>query len=575
MPYDTLLDSLLNDSPSPALILPRPTPSPSHLPPLRAFYSDLRAIVNQTALLAPFNAIRTGDRITLMAPTSMEFAVAFLTILKCGGSVNPVNPLLAEDEMKGLIERGMSRAILVSRGVDGDKLAVIRKLSNQLSKPLYETWTVANPSPGQTAGTTSVTQRKPAGISFSSSFEVQTRLISSAGMQVDSTKDGVPASRDTEALYLFTSGTTGRAKGVPLTHANILHTLNNIRDCYNLSAFDCTYLVMPLFHVHGLIGVFLSTLYSGGTVVMPPKFNSSLFWQDILEFGYLDSTKVTWYSAVPSIHQTLLTKAKDTFSGNTGKVRFIRSGSSSLSPATSLALERTFGAPVIEAYAMTETGHQIASNFLPPGIRKTSSVGKGRGVEVLILDDEGKPAKTNSPGDVFVRGENVFKGYDHPLDKGIAKFLDDPEGGPAWYRTGDYGYMDENQFIFLLGRTSELIHHNQEKVSPLEVEAALLQIDGVSEAVAFPFPPREVDANGVEIHSADETLQAAIVLHPRSRRHVTESSLMEFAKAVLPASRVPQRIYITDVIPKTATGKLKRAMVSKYFYQTSPGASKL
>ncbi|KAI8850649.1 hypothetical protein BC829DRAFT_361358 [Chytridium lagenaria] len=544
MPFDTLIDLLLNDSPSPSLIIPRHAvnnadPQSTHLPPLRAFYSDIRALVEKSVTLQPFNLLQTNDRITLLAPTSSEFIISFLTILKAGGSVNPVNPLLGYEDLKALLSRSRSRFVVVSRNLPYSQLALIRSLALNLSIPLYEVWTIAHAQAPQPSKTPSKTQN------YSSSFEIETRKIS-----------GV-------ALYLFTSGATGRPKGVPLTHLNIMTTLKNIQDCYRLSASDSTYLVMPLFHVHGLIGVFLSTLASGGTVIVPPKFHSMMFWNDIVDYG------ATWYSAVPSIHQTLLTKSRETFSGNTGKIRFIRSGSASLPPSVLLSLERTFGAPVIEAYAMTETAHQIASNFLPPGIRKTSSVGKGRGVEILILDEFDQPCTTMKPGEVCVRGPNLFHGYDDDDDASKARFWG--KEGEKWFRTGDYGYLDENQFLFLLGRLTELIYHNEEKVSPLEIEAALLEIDGVTEAVAFPFPPRSTDDQGFEVHGTNETLHAAIVLHPRSRRHVTEASLMEIAKAVLPSSRVPERIYITEVIPKTDTGKLKRGMVSKFFWGEGKG----
>ncbi|KAJ3215614.1 hypothetical protein HDU67_000212 [Dinochytrium kinnereticum] len=563
LPYETLPSALLNDSPSPAIIIPRHVvnnadPKSTHLPPLRAFYSDLRTLVAQTSQMEPFKFVRKGDRVVILAMSSMEFVVAFLTVLERGGSVCPVNPMLGEEEMGALVGRVGARWLVVSRNLPGGQLAIIRRLAVKLHKTLYEIWTIAHSPPPQPATTTAPKSKNPStktivkAQTFSSRFEVETRVISS-GVDINGHGgDAGSLDRKSEALYLFTSGATGRPKGVPLTHGNIITTLSNIRECYDLSANDCTYLVMPLFHVHGLIGVFLSTLFSGGTVVAPPKFHSAMFWNDIVDYG------VTWYSAVPSIHQTLLTKAKETFSGNTGKIRFIRSGSSSLPPTVLLSLERTFGAPVIEAYAMTETSHQIASNFLPPGIRKTSSVGKGRGVEVLVLGDDDLPALTMKPGEVCVLGPSIFSGYDEG-DSGKARFWTD-EKGQRWFRTGDYGYLDENQFLFLLGRLSELIYHRSENVSPLEIEAALLEIDGVAEAVAFAFPPRQIDETGSEVHGSDESLHAAIVLHPRSRRHVTEASLMEFAKAVLPPSRVPQRIHITDVIPKTATGKLKRTM---------------
>lgn len=165
------------------------------------------------------------------------------------------------------------------------------------------------------------------------------------------------------ALFLHTSGTTSRPKGVPLTHLNLLTTLQNIVNTYELTEKDTSLIVMPLFHVHGLLGATLSTLYSGGTVVIPPRFSASTFWKDVLE------NNVTWYSAVPTIHQILLQRA-DGDKAPEGNFRFIRSCSSSLAPIVLERLEKRFGAPVLEAYGMTEAAHQMASNPLPPKKRK-------------------------------------------------------------------------------------------------------------------------------------------------------------------------------------------------------------
>lgn len=165
------------------------------------------------------------------------------------------------------------------------------------------------------------------------------------------------------ALFLHTSGTTSRPKGVPLTHLNLLTTLKNIVATYELSEKDTSLIVMPLFHVHGLLGATLSTLLSGGTVVIPSKFSASTFWKDVEE------NNVTWYSAVPTIHQILLQRA-DEDQAPQGKLRFIRSCSSSLAPIVLERLETRFGAPVLEAYGMTEASHQMASNPLPPKKRK-------------------------------------------------------------------------------------------------------------------------------------------------------------------------------------------------------------
>ena len=177
---------------------------------------------------------------------------------------------------------------------------------------------------------------------------------------------------DDPALFLHTSGTTSRPKGVPLTHANLMSSLANISNTYALTPDDTSLIVMPLFHVHGLLGATLSTLYSGGTVVVPPRFSASSFWAD------REASGATWYSAVPTIHQILLQRA-DADGAPRGSFRFIRSCSSALAPAVFSQLEDRFDAPVLEAYGMTEAAHQMSSNPLPPGRREPGDCRAGHG----------------------------------------------------------------------------------------------------------------------------------------------------------------------------------------------------
>ena len=205
---------------------------------------------------------------------------------------------------------------------------------------------------------------------------------------------------------MHTSGTTSRPKGVPLKHKNLLKSLDNIVNTYELSEKDTAMVVMPLFHVHGLIGVALSTLASGGEIIIPEKFSASSFWKIQKEYN------ATWYSAVPTIHQILLLRADD---DNAPKksFRLIRSCSAALAPSVLEELEQRFGAPVLEAYGMTEASHQMSSNPLPPSKRKAGSVGVPTGVDISIMSMEkiGEMLPIEGIGEVVIKGENVSDGY--------------------------------------------------------------------------------------------------------------------------------------------------------------------
>src|SRR5580700_3656280 len=178
---------------------------------------------------------------------------------------------------------------------------------------------------------------------------------------------------------------------VNLLYQCCLYCIENIVSTYKLTLEDRTMLVMPLFHVHGLLAGFLAPLLSGGSVIVPPKFSASEFWDDFI------THKANWYTAVPTIHQILLKNPPPT---TKPKIRFIRSCSSPLSPTTFQQLEETYNAPVLEAYAMTEAAHQMTSNPLPPGKRLPGSVGIGQGVEIKILDQEGKEKAVGVAGEI-------------------------------------------------------------------------------------------------------------------------------------------------------------------------------
>lgn len=243
----------------------------------------------------------------------------------------------------------------------------------------------------------------------------------------------------------------------------------NIQKTYDLTPADRTLLVMPLFHVHGLLAGLLAPLLSGGSIVVPPRFSAKEFWRNFL------THEANWYTAVPTIHQILL---KNELPSPMPSMRFIRSCSSPLSPTVLSQLEKSFGAPVLEAYAMTEAAHQMTSNPLPPATHKPGSVGIPQGVDVKIMDDEGEPLPQGKIGEVCIQGPNVTSGY---MGEGIAS----PFTKSGYFRTGDQGYLDEEGYLFLTGRIKELINKGGEKISPVEIDNLVTQHPSVAEAVSF------------------------------------------------------------------------------------------
>ena len=468
-------------------------------------YQDFRDEVEKIAGLLAGYGVNKGATVSIVLENSLDFMVDFLAVTRAGAIAAPLNPAYTVDEFKFFMEDADAKLVIVSAGAT----AAI-EAANSLSIPFLIS-------------------------SVNSDGKV---ALSHEDNNLSKSINPENPSPDDIALFLHTSGTTSRPKGVPLTHSNLMTSLNNIVKTYGLSENDTALVVMPLFHVHGLIGVALSSLNSAGTIVIPPRFSASNFWQSQA------LTKATWYSAVPTIHQILLIRADDD-NAPAKSFRFIRSCSASLAPSVFSDLESRFGAPVLEAYGMTEASHQMSSNLLPPGSRAPGTVGVGTGVEIAIMNEQGTLLDVGERGEVVIKGKNVTHGYHNNPEANAEAFTN------GWFRTGDQGILSGGNVLTLTGRLKELINRGGEKISPLEVDAALIKHPAIAEAVCF----------GVEDVKYGEIVQAAVVLSGES----SESELQAFCSEQLADFKVPDRIYIVQELPRTATGKIQRRHVAAKF----------
>ncbi|CBX92227.1 hypothetical protein LEMA_P049330.1 [Plenodomus lingam JN3] len=228
------------------------------------------------------------------------------------------------------------------------------------------------------------------------------------------------------------------------------------------------------------------------------------------------------------------------------EIRFIRSCSSPLSPKTFHELEKAFGAPVLEAYAMTEAAHQMTSNPLPPNKRKPGSVGIGQGVEVKILDDAGHEVAQGKEGEICIRGENVTKGYLNHPSANESSFTKE-----GFFRTGDQGKLDEDGYVIITGRIKELINKGGEKISPIELDNVIAQHPAVSEAVSF----------AIEDEMYGQDVGLAVVI--KEGHKLTADELKTWLADRVARFKLPKKIYFTDMMPKTATGKIQRRLVAE------------
>jgi acyl-CoA synthetase (AMP-forming)/AMP-acid ligase II len=297
---------------------------------------------------------------------------------------------------------------------------------------------------------------------------------------------------------------------------------------------------MPLFHIHGLIAALSATMAAGGEISCAPGFNALKF------FGQIKDVDPTWYTAVPTMHQAILARSarnKDII--DEARLRFLRSSSASLPAPVMEELVDTFGAPVIEAYGMTEATHQMCSNPLPPKVQKPGSVGLAAGPEVRIASEtDNTLLPSDETGEIVISGPNVTLGYESNPKANADNFF--VAGDQRWFRTGDQGAFDDEGYLRLTGRLKEIINRGGEKISPLEVDAKLLAHPEIAQVVCFAVPHSKLG----------EDIAAAVVLSEDST--MTGRDIKEYASGQLASFKVPSSIVVLEEIPKGATGKIQR-----------------
>lgn len=465
-------------------------------------YGALWETIARVAGVLQQRGITAQDCLAMVVPEGPATTLSFLAIsavAKCA----PLNPGYSERDFQFYLDDLKPKALLIP--LDHETAAI--KVAEAAGVPV---WRIVPPS-----------------ADAPSRFAME-------GDSTGETWSALPDPADT-ALILHTSGTTSRPKMVPLSHANLFTSAANITRTLSLTSADRALNVMPLFHIHGIVGGLLSSLYAGASIVCGPGFQGDKF------FDWAKDNDVNWYSAVPTIHQAVLQQAKENSDAAASlKFRLIRSSSSPLPPAVFHEMEERWNAPVIESYGMTEAAHQMASNLLPPGQRKPGSVGVPAGPEITIRNEAGEALEQGATGEICIRGANVTSGYVANPEANAGAFMD------GWFRTGDQGRFDEDGYLFLTGRLKEMINRGGENIAPKEIDEVLTEHEAVIQAVAFAVPHPTLG----------EDLAAAVVLAGGAK--VTELTLRDFIAARLAGFKVPSRIVFVESIPKGPTGKLQR-----------------
>ncbi len=466
-------------------------------------YGALRQLSVEVRNSLRANGIGVRDRVAIVLPNGAAMASAFITIAQAAITA-PLNPNYTEDEFVFYLADLTAKAVVLEAGYAGPAEAAARRQGLIILRLQQDS---------DVAGKFSLTGE---------------------GESV-AAKDKMPDHNDV-ALILHTSGTTSRPKIVPLLHSNATASAQNIAVSLNLTSVDRCMNVMPLFHIHGLIAAVASSFSVGASIWCTNGFNAMNF------FASISAAKPTWYTAVPTMHQAILSRAgrnKETIKAN--PLRFLRSSSASLPAQVMEALRETFNAPVVEAYGMTEATHQMCCN--PLDRQKPGSVGVPAGPEVRVAH-ESDNYLIEGIGEVVISGPNVTPGYESNPDANAKNFFQ--ADGKRWFRTGDQGSFDKEGFLELTGRLKEIINRGGEKVSPLEVDGVLMDFPAISQVVTFALPHPKLG----------EEVAAAVVL--REGQEASERDIRDFAANHMADFKVPRKVVILDEIPKGATGKMQR-----------------
>jgi long-chain acyl-CoA synthetase len=463
-------------------------------------YRDLETVTDRLAGALQQLGIQTGERVALLHPNHTDFILGYFAVIKAGAVVVPINPVYTAQEVLYLLEDCGACCLLTTSDFD-PLLQEIKGQTAQLKQIIVK-------RNGQS-------------------------LMQALQMRVTESKPLAVADRspDDPAFIFYTSGTTGRPKGVVLTHRNLIFGGANTAQNYGLQATDVTIACLPLVHIFANASPVFGSLNSGGSVVVMPRFQTEAVFEAI------EQHRVTWFPGVPTMFGYLL-QAFDAKPRNVSSLRMGLSGGASLSVEHLTRFEKTFQATLLEVYGLTESTGLVTANPVY-GVRKTGSIGISvSGVSVRLVDPNGHDTPEGEVGELIFRGPNATAGYWQKPETTAAAIKD------GWVHTGDLARRDEDGYYFIAGRKDELIISGGYNIYPREIEEVLYRHADIVEAAVV----------GAQDQHLGQVPRAYIALKPG--RSLTAEMVQDFCRAHLAAYKIPKQVEILQELPKNPTGKI-------------------
>jgi O-succinylbenzoate-CoA ligase len=450
----------------------------------------LDAVVRAAAVLQA-HRVSAGDVVAIMLPNTASFLVSLFATWRLGAAATPINPSLAAAEVAYQVSDAAAKVLIVE---------------------------------------------EPLAVEVPETSVLLTSELASGPSQVEGS---VQLPDDALAVLIYTSGTTGRPKGVMLDHANLNAMCAMVIDAFSLGNADHSLLILPLFHVNGIVAGTLSPLLAGGRVTVAGRFSPKSFWNRVEQSG------ATYFSAVPTIY-TMLADLPAEITPDTSSVRFAVCGAAPASVELLDKFESRYGIPIIEGYGLSEGSCASTLNPPPNGPRKAGTVGPPLpGQTIRIVDVNGNPVADGEAGEVLIQGPNVMRGYLNRPEE-TAKTLVD-----GWLHTGDIGRLDEDGYLVLVDRAKDMIIRGGENIYPKEIEAVVYQLPQIAEAAVV---GRAHPVYGEEPVLFVSPSSGAALDIDQIRAHLTQS---------LAKYKLPVEITILDELPKNPVGKFDKPSLRK------------
>ncbi|GAB2442197.1 class I adenylate-forming enzyme family protein [Nocardia tengchongensis] len=442
------------------------------------------AAVQRAASMLGEVGVGTGDVVAVMLPNTADLVVALFAAWRLGAAATPVNPALTAEEIDFQVADAGAKVLVTDRAFTGS------------------------------VGTVVSVERLRAG-----------------GLEPAAPPAATPT--DALALLIYTSGTTGRPKGVMLDHTNLLAMSGMVIDALELTAADHSLLILPLFHVNGIVVSVLSPLLAGGRTTVAGRFDTAGF------FDRIESSRPTYFSAVPTIY-TMLAGLPARVRPDTSSIRFAICGAAPASAELLAGFEARYGIPIIEGYGLSECTCACTINPLA-GPRKPGTVGLPLpGQRIRVLTADGYDAAPGEIGEVLVSGPNIMRGY---LNRPLATAATVMDG---WLYTGDIGQLDADGYLTLVDRAKDMIIRGGENIYPKEIETVVYRLPGIAEAAVVGRPD--------PVYGEQPILFVALT----AGATLDATAIREHARTGLAKFKLPVSIRVLDELPKNAVGKIDK-----------------